>query len=554
MSEVNPFEPWRPKEGGSSGRDEPLFPWSAPSRREPDPEDREIPYHERRSGRSEEPRVPPPSGANSFVALLAIALLIAGLIALGNNGGGHFLRVAATVGCFWLGALVGFSLLHRRGWVTRLGVVAGGIAAGLACWMFVPASGGMSWWQAQTAIQDIKRLPAGDFAGFLAQRAARDDLAAQFKGNRQEVEHALHHWVRATGFQLVAEMDDAGRDSGKALARLEEAEAALAGSHHRGHIANQLSDCWRKATHARLDELEKEAVVLAEKGQFARADALAREGGDLLRKRVAGRSGATDVDVRVKSARGKVFRLHLRQAKARLEALAAKADHEEIGRESRRLRIDLHASAALGERAALDEAILPFQADALRARLAKAKAALEEVLAKQGPAKVAGAAVGALADLEEDAKAAGMKADAAAALRPVRAKAFAALVKTMAEGMQAALDKKDHEAAEAVAKNALAVHADEAHEVGASEELAGTLAPLRKKAYLARLDGARERFRALLVKDDYAGIEALAEKTVADLAPIGDAVGERKALDDFTSRCRAFVKLAEAAGKKGDGK
>jgi hypothetical protein len=87
--------------------------------------------------------------------------------------------------------------------------------------------------------------------------------------------------------------------------------------------------------------------------------------------------------------------------------------------------------------------------------------------------------------------------------------------------------------------------------VGAEAALAEAMLPLRRKAWLARLDAVREEVRGLVVKDEFEAVGKVGERVARELAGEAKALGLEKQLEDVTSRCRAFGKLAAAAKKKG---
>ncbi len=552
--DVNPFEPWRPRGTDAGGED--VYPWRTPPRDEalPGPEDREVPHWQRRGKAvADEPDpVPPPTGANTFCTLLLIVLVIGTLIAVGNSGGGHFWRYVSVSACAWLGVFVGLSRMYRDGWLARLGVVAAGVGAAAGCFLFVPTSGGTTWWAARNELAAVASIPEGDVAAFRAGQGRRDALRREFRGWDRDIDRAEREWVGRLVSGLPAEIEAAAKaDADKALARLLEVERGLASSPHRGAFQGPMHRVWEGAVKARLAEITKAADGLAARGLYLRAHEDAQEAADALQKRIAGHFTTTLVRDEVLRLRERLLDQHLREGEKTLNDLLKEGKHEAVGREGRRLAADLAQVAAPLRRAG--EVVGRLARPRGEAALALAEAVRTEAaghLAGNDPDKAAEVLASGSKGLEAEARAAGVWVAMVTDAAPLRKRVLGVRVARAEKDIEALLDKKEHEKAGAAARAAFAALAGEARELDEITSVEVRFLGLRQRALRARLDAAREALQALLVKEEFEGAGRVADETEAALRAEADALGRRKELDEFVSRCRAIARLAAAAKKK----
>lgn len=265
---VNPFEPWRPAEVNVPPPLHASRPWRPPlpprAAEEPlvvEPVDeppapkksaakpKAKPPRRERQRPQPAPRTPPRGlRADEKIVLGIIFLLVLlGLAGLGWLGGTHLPRVFVTLLAVAVGFTVGISLARRRGWHTRLGWMAGGLAvAGLAGW-FVPTMQGVSLWSAYRQVSELQALPAGDIAGYTRGVAERKQLVAEFPNFAEDVTTAEHGWLRRT---VDAAIEDADRtletDPIKALTNLQQTNTALARLDHYSLVRKELEAAQRR--------------------------------------------------------------------------------------------------------------------------------------------------------------------------------------------------------------------------------------------------------------------------------------------------------------------
>lgn len=543
-SDINPFEPWRPRD--SAGGEE-MYPWRTPPQDQglPEEDDRNVPYYRRRDGKGAEPEedrpVPPPSGANAFSVLLLIVLVISTLVASGMNGGGHFWRFAAAAASAWLGFFAGASLLYRSSWLPRVGTIACGVASCVLCYMFLPTSGGLSWWEARNRLVALEKLAPGDLEGFRASGPARAKLLREFPAWKGDLNRAETAWARRTVQAVNAEAQSS--DARKAMRRVEEAEKALATSSQPGNFQADLATAWAGARKQRIGEITAAANALADKKDYIGAQKLAMKEGEELRAQVERRGSGHLVTEEIDRLRLALFDRQLAGSEAYLRALQDKGRYDAVRGEGRRLLADLEeAGNGIGRQPAARELLNAIRRNAAGKQLAELEKALSGLKGASGDDKAAAALGAELAALQEEARLLNEEG--------LRARATAARILLAARPIQELLNKKDYaavpERAEAIRKQ---VRADPTLAPG-DPELFRALAPIRTRAFRARLGLKREALRGLLVKDAFGEIGPLGEQALAELDGEAAYLGLRAELADFTSRCRAIARLAAEASRK----
>jgi hypothetical protein len=557
-SDVNPFEPWRPRgTGGGSGGEE-VYPWRTPPQDQgPDDDDRNVPYYQRRRKGSgddldEDRPVPPPSGANAFSVLLLIVLVISTLVASGINGGGHFWRFAACGVALWFGFFLGASLMYRFGWLSRVGTVLAGMVAAVLCFMFLPTTGGLSWWEARNRLVGLENLPPGDLQAFQAGTLGRSELLREFPAWKRDLSNAEAHWALRTARKVVAESRDLSRsDARKAMAEVEAAERAISATPTGGNYQMELRAALEHARDARLKEIEAAAYALADQLKYPQAHKLLQTEGAELEAHVAARPNAHAVTDQLREIRGTLFNRQLKDAEELLRSLLEKKRYKDVQGEGRRLTADLEeVGVTLGRKHEVKDRLLSHRRTAFDHRRAALHRTVKDLLDRNDQAGASKTITEGLADLKDEARDVGAEDTIKFDKRTLEGRVVSARIAEAAGAAERLIDKKDYAAVPAKAEAVKKELSAEVRAAGKEAELNNRLNAIRTRAWRARLDQSREALRGLLVKDAFNAVGPLGEETTKQLDGEAGLLGLRMELAEFTSRCRAIAKLAEAASKK----
>lgn len=548
-SELNPFEPWRPRGGDG---DE-MHPWRAVRRDEPDPaDDREVPHYQRRQGGgNDDAPARPPSTANFFLVVLFLVVVGLGLGFLAYHGGGHVGRIGATAACLFLGPLVGLSLLHRSSWYVRLGLLTVGVAGGVACWYFVPTLGGLSLWSAQEMLARLERLPAGDPEAYRATESDRALLRQEFPAWKADIARVEMRLMQNSINQLIAEADRLRQtDAEAALRKLSELEKLIASFPQQWTFQPSLNAALQRAADARLDQIAAEANALAKNDPLA-AQRRAAELGQALRDRVASRGFPATLDNKLATIRRQLLDRHMAAARAALDRLVKEGKWDDVQREGRRWQADLlDAARPIGREADVAALVTPYRRNAIRQRMTEVVKSAE-ALVEKGDHEKAMASLRAAADaVRADAVVLNLDNELEQMYGPLMGRIVRSRIDEAGKSLQVLLEKKDYAAVATEGRKAHDALAEEAKARGEATRLNDRVTAVREKALLARLELARQEFRALLVKEQYDAIAKTAERSARDLGPEADLIGKAAELAKFTRGCEAIVKVAELAGKK----
>jgi hypothetical protein len=485
---------------------------------------------------------------------VTILLLVAGLVTLGLQGGfNHVSRVGAAVACVWLGFLIGLPLARRRRWYTRLAFVLVGLAGAVACWLFVPTTGGVSWMEAERRLAGIKSLPVGELDRFGREARDRKVLAAEFPRLKPEIQELEMTWLRQTAARGVEKAEAERADNpAKALRLLRELDAALRHSEYYPQVSASVHEARRRAMQARINEGEAELVALVDKKRYsAVADAGAR-----LLSEVGQEAGELGVEgearQKVQAVRLRAARAHLSLAEDTLKGLCERRRYADVPKEARRFSADLRGEAtALGIVGEVDRRLTPLRRKALEARVAGVRGDMEAHFARADFAAVAELAEEARGELGDEAEAIGLGKLPYTALDGVRTKAARERIENARRHLEELLQAGKLAEVAAAGERAEAELRPEANKTACQGLLVSKLHGVRRRALLARLEQARGEFRALLVKDRYTAIEELALSVATDLRPEAGVVNARAEVDKFCNGCRAVADLARKAGKGG---
>jgi len=373
---VNPFEPWRPTELDVPPPVHASRPWRPPVKpparaEEPpfvEPVETPAPSAPRKRPPEAKRQRPAPSSAPSTAAAplrsdqkvvlgLYFVLGVLGLVGLGWLGGTHLPRVFLTLLAVAVGCTIGLWVAHRRGWYTRLGWIAVGLAlAGVAGW-FVPTTGGVTLWSAYRQMDELSALPASDVPGYVRGAQQRRQLVAEFPTFADDVTSAENAWFRRT---VDAAIEDADRqletDPHKALAALRQLSRELAKLPHYALVQDELEAARRRA----LQTCEKAALEEVD-------DLLGKKQFDAVAKRGAfweGELGAEDVAVQANAdwrkellpKRRQALRARLETARKEINGMVEKERYQAVAKLGVKLARDLGDEAkAVGMDKDLDD-------------------------------------------------------------------------------------------------------------------------------------------------------------------------------------------------------
>jgi hypothetical protein len=550
--DINPFEPWRPRrDPDPTPDDEMLRHWRPPSNRpsEPDPNAGPEPEWYRRPRAPEPARAPrrDRSGASWFV-WVTIALIIAAMITWANNGGEHVTRVAAAGGCLWLALLLAWPLGKRRRWYTRLGIIVAGAAGTVAAWLFVPTTGGVNLWHAESVLASIRALPAGDVAGYQAGLAERNRVAQEFPRFFKPIHDAEISWLELTVSQAVQQADqERAHDPVAALGRLRKVYVTLFSSEDFNDATNELHRGRRRAMASCIRWVEEEVGSLTRQGRFRAAAERARRLQGELRDESRDLRMENVLQGAVMAARDDNLQAHSAAAAWQLARLLQEKQFQAVAREGKLLSADLLVEArALGREQEALAAVRALRGKALQARIAQAEGELAALVAKaeyQAVPRKAKQAHDELIDEAHDARATDLLAGA---FRDARRKALDGRVALARKSLEGLLEKKDLAGVASAGQRLARELAPEAQALNVTA-WRGELLALRKKALAGRLDAARAETLAELKKDRYQALGEAGERAMTDLGAEAEAVGLLKELEKFRDLCRFYAKLAKEA-------
>jgi hypothetical protein len=333
FSNLNPFEPWRPREARQPAPPvvDARRPWRPPMPEppfalpvEPKPAPRarrELPVP--RPAHTRQRPTPPPAELRPdqrALALLFPGLVVLGLAGLIALGGTHLPRVFLALLSLGAGCLIGISLRRQRPWYARLGWVASGLAgAALAGW-FAPTTSGLSLWGAYQRLAAAEAIPPGNVAAYTQGQAGRRELVREFPTFREAVETAELSWLRRTVDTAIEQADvKLETDPEEASETLQKLTKDLNGLEHFDSFAPELLGARKRAVQARLEQAVAEVKGLLGKGRFADvADVAIRRAAELRAE-----AEATGEEPKVTAA---LRELRRKAAEARLEAARKETD------------------------------------------------------------------------------------------------------------------------------------------------------------------------------------------------------------------------------------
>jgi hypothetical protein len=533
--DVNPFEPWRP-----------------PPR--PPLSDRELFRDSVHEGDGPIPdRSPTQDSAGSagknLLSMATVLLLLGALVAVATLGGAHVTRLAAAGGALWVGLLVALVAGRTWRWLWRLGWLAAGAIAAVACWYCVPTAGGVSLLEARRRLDVLRRLPPGDLAGFTAGNSDRAGLRQEFPTWKSDLDAAEASWVRQTVTQAVAEADRLReRDPELALNHLRQTQAALHGTAHSTQARQDLFHAQQRVVQTLLDRAERDLDDLLRKRQFAAFHQRADETVHRLNPVAAEVGLQTSLSTRIQQLRVRSVRRQADLAGDRLARLLERKDHVAVAKEGRRLWADLREVARpLHQEQYVQRCILPLRAKALEARLQASADELTALYDRGDLEAVAKQGAVAESELRDEAKELDRGRTIASRLAPIREKALLDRLARARKTLDELFTKKEYVAVATRGKQMQDALEEEAKVVGASKKLRATLAPVRQNGLKARLDAARREALALLAKDRYQAVGDAGEKAFKEMAAEAAAIGCTAELERFRDSCKVFADLAKKA-------
>jgi hypothetical protein len=554
-ADINPFEPWRPRRDPDDqhSEDELRRHWQ-PGRRDETPSEPDEPEWYRQPRAPEPvwtPRHQPQNGSPGFI-WVCVALVAAALIVWGVNGATHVSRVATAVLALWLGLLLAWPLGRRRRWYTRLAVAVAGLVGAVACWLWVPTTGGINLWRAEQVVARVRSLPAGDLAAYTAEAAERNRVSSEFGRRRGDIRAAERSWMMRT---VTAEMFQAEserlRDPAAAQARLQKVNAAFRRSEHYNQVHSMLFQARRNTLDSRLSRLDADLRDLTRKGEFTAVARRAREAQQELFAEAQELSMEDGLHQRIAEIRIRNLRAHIAAATVRLDALAREQRYAEVAATGRRLVAELQPEAhKLNLEGDLGRAIDTRRRAALRRRIELAQAELQALLKKGDDEAVPRRAVEYEKELRDEAEALrdqtlgnAFKAARRAALDSRARKALAELKELLADRDYAAVARRGDRLTRELEP--------EAQAIGLGTTWRDPILVVRRKALAARLDQTRTQARALLEKKSYRAMGETGEKAVAELGPEAAAVGMSKEVRQLGDLCRFYARLAKEAKAEG---
>jgi hypothetical protein len=543
--DINPFEPWRPRNNPDDRRreEEARRMWREPER-EPEPE-----WY--RQPRAPEPAWTPhreSQGGSAGFIWLSIALLVAALITWAVNGGNHVSRVGAAFLAVWLGLLLAWPVGRGWRWYARLGLLAVGLVGAVACWMWVPTTGGVNLWHAQAVLERTRNLPPGDLTAYANGTNERNEVSREFSRMRNDLRNAESVWY---GNTVNTELNQAERERGTdpvaALARLKKLDSVLTGSEHYRQYSGRIHQARRSAMESRLTQLVADLEALTRKGQFSAVTRQAKKAQQDLQLEAQMLSLDSLLKDRLTAVRQGNLRAQIEAAHTALTQLARAGKHIQVGDDGRRLTADLLPEAVvLGLQNEVDQRLLPLRQDAIRIRIRTARDDLEALVKKGEHEAVPKRAATHEKELDDEARSLNVSRPGLEFLPPRRT-ALARRADKAVKVLEGLLQKKEYAAVASRGADLMRELGPEARASGAPGNWGAGLVAVRRKAFEARLDQARVEARELLKQDRYQARAKAADRAYANLALEAELVGMTKELLAFRDRCRFDAKLAEQA-------
>jgi hypothetical protein len=553
-ADVNPFEPWRPRqdpppEPVEPQRDvNPTKPWRPPARsREPEVLPAAQPPVATRPSPKEG------TGSNAAMVVLAVVVVVAGLIAVAYLGGPHVPRIGATAAVLCLSGLIVLCFARRAPLRTRLAWGAGGLAAAAAAWALVPTTGGMSLVRAHQLRAEIEQMPVGDLDHFQQTAGQRRELVREYPTFRDDVRNAEQRWAQDTTDAVVEEADDLRKRTQPraALDRLAALEATLRPAQL--YSGDSVQAARQRIVRAWLDDEEQVLRGLIKDRKFV----VLREGCDeLLEKlgkeaRQAGLEG--ELRQRMVEVRGEGLRANVKMAEEDLARLFDGKDYAAVARRGAALQRSLgQQGRELGLGAELTRPLDEVRKKSLTAWGEKAQRQLEGLLDKGELIEVGKQGARYANNLKDEATALG-EPKALEGVRAVRVRAVQARTKKTADRLEAHIKSGELARVPPAAQVALEELSAEATATGELRAVQRQLLAVRRKALRARLERARVEALALVKEDRNLAAEALGQKTEKELSGEARLVGAEAELVAFRKSCEVFGDLARKA-KKSDPK
>jgi hypothetical protein len=558
MSDLNPYEPWRPRpeRGRLPDPEEVLKPWRppgySPSPSEEPPEERDTEWY---SGPARKPDwsgdARDMTAGQKWLIVLTIAILIGGLIAIGVQGPTHVSRIAATGAALWVGLLIALAVSGGWRWYSRVAWAVAGLAGAAACWYFVPTTGGITLAEANRRLNAIRTLPAGEVALFSAGQWERQELFREFPNWKDDIAAAERDWFRRTVTAAVSAADTQRQtDPDAAQESLRKLEDRLTPSPHYDNVWWVLRDARGRVFRSQLVRLEAELERLLKQKQYQKLHARANEGQEKLRRDVAVQPDGIDTNIRLHAIRERAVKQQVADASAALLALQQGKEHARVATEGRRLLADIAPSArAVNLEGVVAEQINNFRRSALTARVDRAIDDMKAALARNDYPAVAELGSRALADLGEEAGLLNSRNDVANRLLPLRQQALLARIQQARSTLDELFAKKSYTAVAAQGETLLRTLQTEAAQTGQEQRLRDSLGIVRKKAVQARLEAARQEVQALLKQDRFLAVGEAGEKAYKEMGVEAGNVGLGAELVRFRDSCRVFADLARKANR-----
>jgi hypothetical protein len=555
MSEVNPFEPWRPRHGPDDQQrpsEENAPPWRVPA---PDPEEDEREPEWYRRPRAPEPAWTPqkdsPRGSGAIFVWLTIGLIVLALVVWAANGGTHLSRVVAASAALWVGLLLAIVVGTQWSWYGRLAWAVSGVLAMFLCWLFVPTTEGNSLLEAENVLARMRGLPPGDIAAFNAQAADRQAISQDFWRYRDDLRNAERNWVRLTVDKEIAEADnERGHDPQAALARLRQVKASLSMTEHYGPFAPQLLQARRRALESQAAALENELKELTAKKKYKQAADRARVAMAEVDPEARELGLDQELSDRLRDWRRNNVVAWARAAEIELKNLEREEKYVEVAAEGSRAVVELRPEVeqALGGNGGGEPTILSgLYACRKRALTARVMKANEELALLNKEGKHVDVPVQARkyeAEFRDENIVLGNHVSLPGAFVPARELALKRRAEILCKSLEELLRSMNYSAVATRAKEAVKEMDEEGRAI-AKSDWREPITALRRKALSVRLDQARVTAREQLKKDQYRAMGETGEKAYTDLADEAEAVGLRNEVEKFRADCRVFAKLAK---------
>jgi hypothetical protein len=455
------------------------------------------------------------------------------------------------MGAVWLGCLLGIQLLHRRGRLARLALVALGLGGAAACWAFVPTTGGISLVEAHRLLGEAQNLPVGDVARFQAGASTRQKLRVEFPRFIPDLAAAERTWIQKTVAERLHQAElDLKKDPQAASQRLQQLAADLRQSEDYATVASQVLRARQRAVRARLKLGTDEMLEAMNTGRYAAVAAIGKRLLSDLNPEADEVNLGREVHRQVRIGRERALRGQLDAGVALLETLCRRGEYAVVPAAARRLVVDLAGEAF--ELQLLSEVVnrlVTVRRKALSARLEAVRGELEARFKRAEHEKVAALAEQARREMHGEAREVGKPNLVSETLGPVRRKAAVARIEAASRKLEVLLKAGKYSEVGEEGRQAVTNLASEAGATGVADLLQTKLRLVRQLAVLARLDELRKEVRALLVKDQFAKVAEVGQRAAAELGQEAGAVGVAADLARFKEGCEVFGDLARKAKK-----